>query len=484
MNSTFALRPVPTRARVSSLMRWPRSATRRRLGQVLNVTPSQPDYAFVSASSLRRAAGWARRQFELRPLRNRRRLSASNCRARRGRAPVGRDIRIEPLHAERLRLRVVLHIVCVASRDHPASLRRCRTTGIAVDTEARVITRDVDRPTGAAPWRRAVGRPVELPARRRQAGGRRTSAPTVPPSGRRQTAGPRVSELAAASWACAQAAGASNVTAGRAPLRAGAPRQSCGRAERPGSRPRRHEDSHYNDGTLPPMEFMNFRRPATRCLRRWLRRTSLARSTASMWPRPMPASAAIFALTDERRTLLAMDAPPDKEDIRPYLHVARLLEHTGVHVPHVHAADLAADSCCSRISARRLSSALCEARRGRIGCMATRSTRSPHPGRAAARRRAQLPPYDARGAGARDGADAASGSAAGTSASSSAATSAALLRTTFDRLIAEALRPAAGLRAPRLSLAQPDGHARSATPGSSISRMRLPGPSPTTSLRC
>ncbi len=40
-------------------------------------------------------------------------------------------------------------------------------------------------------------------------------------------------------------------------------------------------------------------------------------------------------------TLVAMDAPPDREDIEPYLRVARLLESTGVHVPHVHAADTA-----------------------------------------------------------------------------------------------------------------------------------------------
>ncbi|MFO1456709.1 MAG: phosphotransferase [Steroidobacteraceae bacterium] len=39
-------------------------------------------------------------------------------------------------------------------------------------------------------------------------------------------------------------------------------------------------------------------------------------------------------------SLIVMDAPPDKEDIRPYLRVAGLLETTGVHVPHVHATDL------------------------------------------------------------------------------------------------------------------------------------------------
>ena len=39
------------------------------------------------------------------------------------------------------------------------------------------------------------------------------------------------------------------------------------------------------------------------------------------------------------RTLVIMDAPPEKEDVRPYLKVSRLLEGVGVHVPHVHEAD-------------------------------------------------------------------------------------------------------------------------------------------------
>lgn len=38
-------------------------------------------------------------------------------------------------------------------------------------------------------------------------------------------------------------------------------------------------------------------------------------------------------------TWIVMDAPPDKEDVTPYLRVSSLLESTGVHVPHVHAAD-------------------------------------------------------------------------------------------------------------------------------------------------
>jgi aminoglycoside/choline kinase family phosphotransferase len=40
------------------------------------------------------------------------------------------------------------------------------------------------------------------------------------------------------------------------------------------------------------------------------------------------------------RTLVAMDAPPQHEDCRPFLHVARLFEEAGAHVPHVYAQDL------------------------------------------------------------------------------------------------------------------------------------------------
>src|ERR1700680_869575 len=40
-------------------------------------------------------------------------------------------------------------------------------------------------------------------------------------------------------------------------------------------------------------------------------------------------------------TRVVMDAPPDKEDIGPFLKVAALLETCDVHVPHVHAADRA-----------------------------------------------------------------------------------------------------------------------------------------------
>jgi aminoglycoside/choline kinase family phosphotransferase len=40
------------------------------------------------------------------------------------------------------------------------------------------------------------------------------------------------------------------------------------------------------------------------------------------------------------RTFIVMDAPPGKEDVRPYLKVSGLLESVGVHVPHVHEQDI------------------------------------------------------------------------------------------------------------------------------------------------
>jgi aminoglycoside/choline kinase family phosphotransferase len=38
-------------------------------------------------------------------------------------------------------------------------------------------------------------------------------------------------------------------------------------------------------------------------------------------------------------TFVVMDAPPGKEDVRPYVKVSRLLEAMGVHVPHIHEMD-------------------------------------------------------------------------------------------------------------------------------------------------
>jgi aminoglycoside/choline kinase family phosphotransferase len=39
-------------------------------------------------------------------------------------------------------------------------------------------------------------------------------------------------------------------------------------------------------------------------------------------------------------TLIVMDAPPQHEDCKPFLHVGKLFEDAGTHVPHVYAQDL------------------------------------------------------------------------------------------------------------------------------------------------
>ncbi|MDO8464951.1 MAG: phosphotransferase [Gallionella sp.] len=39
-------------------------------------------------------------------------------------------------------------------------------------------------------------------------------------------------------------------------------------------------------------------------------------------------------------TKIIMDAPPQHEDCRPFLHIAKLFEEAGAHVPHVYAQDL------------------------------------------------------------------------------------------------------------------------------------------------
>ena len=48
------------------------------------------------------------------------------------------------------------------------------------------------------------------------------------------------------------------------------------------------------------------------------------------------------ATVEDGRSFVAMDAPPDKEDCRPFVRIARLLQQAGVHAPEVHAQDLAA----------------------------------------------------------------------------------------------------------------------------------------------
>ena len=44
---------------------------------------------------------------------------------------------------------------------------------------------------------------------------------------------------------------------------------------------------------------------------------------------------------DDGRTFVAMDAPPEKEDCRPFVRIAGMLADAGLHAPTVHAQDLA-----------------------------------------------------------------------------------------------------------------------------------------------
>jgi N-acetylmuramate 1-kinase len=46
-----------------------------------------------------------------------------------------------------------------------------------------------------------------------------------------------------------------------------------------------------------------------------------------------------FRATLADGTRIVMDAPPEKEDVRPYLRITTLLESVGMHVPHVFEAD-------------------------------------------------------------------------------------------------------------------------------------------------
>ena len=54
-----------------------------------------------------------------------------------------------------------------------------------------------------------------------------------------------------------------------------------------------------------------------------------------------------FRVFTPTATYVVMDAPPEREDVRPYLKVSGLLDQLGAHVPHVHAADAARCQCGS-----------------------------------------------------------------------------------------------------------------------------------------
>jgi aminoglycoside/choline kinase family phosphotransferase len=76
-------------------------------------------------------------------------------------------------------------------------------------------------------------------------------------------------------------------------------------------------------------------------LERWLAR-QLQGARFSLTPASEDASFRRYfrATLDDGSTYVVMDAPPDKEDCRPFVHVARLLESAGVHAPRIHAEDL------------------------------------------------------------------------------------------------------------------------------------------------
>ena len=74
-------------------------------------------------------------------------------------------------------------------------------------------------------------------------------------------------------------------------------------------------------------------------IREWLAR-ELALAVERIEPASNDASfRRYFRAFHERGTFIVMDAPPGREDVRPYLKVSALLESLGVHVPHVHESD-------------------------------------------------------------------------------------------------------------------------------------------------
>jgi len=76
-------------------------------------------------------------------------------------------------------------------------------------------------------------------------------------------------------------------------------------------------------------------------LQGWLHST-MAGETFTLAPASADASfRRYFRVTLPDRTLIAMDAPPQHEDCRPFLHVAELFAAAGVNVPRVLAQDLA-----------------------------------------------------------------------------------------------------------------------------------------------
>ena len=86
--------------------------------------------------------------------------------------------------------------------------------------------------------------------------------------------------------------------------------------------------------------------PRTKLLRDWLdQHFSQHHPDSTYTLEPASADASFrryFRVTHpDGRTQIVMDAPPEHEDCRPFLKVAKLFHEAGVHVPEVHAEDLA-----------------------------------------------------------------------------------------------------------------------------------------------
>jgi hypothetical protein len=75
-------------------------------------------------------------------------------------------------------------------------------------------------------------------------------------------------------------------------------------------------------------------------LERWLRRE--LRAAFTLTPASEDASFRRYwrATLEDGSSRVAMDAPPDKEDCRPFVRIARMLADAGVHAPQVMAQDL------------------------------------------------------------------------------------------------------------------------------------------------
>jgi len=75
-------------------------------------------------------------------------------------------------------------------------------------------------------------------------------------------------------------------------------------------------------------------------LRRWLA-AQLGHPDFSLAPASEDASFRRYfrARLPDGRSYVAMDAPPEQEDCRPFVHVARLLRAAGINAPEVHAQD-------------------------------------------------------------------------------------------------------------------------------------------------